>query len=218
MIRSTEEKLLASKSWRRARAHNSREEVNLQKEKCRLDRRVGREMCQLRAAQNRFELQYYRKNSAIERKNSMMERTSSLVLPPVSEGNDRDLLKWPRERRMSKSLDSLPPIAMDSLSLPWSLNGALQRSNSVNSASNSDQALSSYSDDVQRPANVVLHRRTQSYAGISSSKNSTSWKFSTVRLPLFCRWNTDKIASREVTADVHYVKVKIFRFRGSNYP
>ena len=102
----------------------------------------------------------------------MMERTSSLVLPPVSEGNDTDLLKLPRERRMSKSLDSLPPIAMDSLSLPWSLNGSLKRSNSVNSASSSDQALSSYSDDS--PRQVVLHRRTQSYAGISSRTNSTS--------------------------------------------
>ena len=216
MLRSTEEKLLASKSWRRARAHNSREEVNLQKEKCRLDRRVGREMCQLRAAQNRFELQYYGKNSAIERKNSMMERTSSLVLPPVSEGNDRDLLKLPRERRMSKSLDSLPPIAMDSPSLPWSLNGALKRSNSVNSASNSDQALSSYSDDP--PRQVVLHRRTQSYAEISSRTNSTSWKilYRTTAAFLQVKYWQNSIAGSYCTCTLR--KIKIFRFRGSNYP
>ena len=174
MTTSTEEKLLASKSWRRAKAHNSREELNLQKEKCRLERQVGREICQIKAAQNRFERQYYRTNSAIERKHSTTEKKRSLVLPPVKEGNDENdrLPMFPRDRRMSKSLDSFPPLAKDPLSLTWSLTGAVKRTTSVISASSSDQALSSISGDSPNAVKAVIHRRTRSFAGMPSETGS----------------------------------------------
>ena len=48
--------MLASSSWRRANAYNSREEQSLQKEKHRLLKQFEAETGQLRAAQNRFEL------------------------------------------------------------------------------------------------------------------------------------------------------------------
>ena len=102
----------------------------MEKEMSRLDRQFEREICQLKAAQNRFELQYRRMPTP--------GKKSPLVLPPV---NERDisreeseaLLKVPTERHLSNSLTSLPPLATDSFSTS-SLSGVRRgRSVSVDS-------------------------------------------------------------------------------------
>ena len=159
---------MASKSWRRANAHNSRSEQSLQKEKCRLERQFEREISQLRAAQNRFELQY--------KKNSTTERKTSLVLPPVHEGGDigadenNNLPKRPRERRMSRSLDCLPPIAVDSMSEGTFKTSTRGRSVSLNNAPG-DLALSTCKSDKPFAAKEVPCRR-RSYAGMSSTSST----------------------------------------------
>ena len=112
METSQEEKLKASSSWKRANAHNSRVKLGLQKEIGRLDRQFEREICQLKAAQNRFELQY--------RRMSTPGKKSPLVLPPVKERDisheeSNTLLKVPKERSLSNSLTYLPPLPAESL-------------------------------------------------------------------------------------------------------
>ena len=165
MKTSAEEKLMASRNWRRASAHNSRVEQSLQKEKCRLERQFDRDICQLKAAQNRFELQY--------RKTSTTERKTSLVLPPVHEDKDigleenNELLKKAsRVRRMSKSLDSLPPLTSDSLTASKFNVGTRRRSSSVNSAQ-SDPVITFKSDITGETGTKDAPRRRISYAGLS---------------------------------------------------
>lgn len=165
-----EEKLMASSSWRRANAHNSREEQNLQKEKCRLERQFEREICQLKAAKNRFELQR-RKNSTTEPR-----RKTSVVLPPVHEerdigGEESDkFLKMPRDRRMSRSLTSLPPLTADVLAAAGNSNvGTRKRSKSVNSAASEPIPLNKLGDGTGETDGDkhAEHRRSKSYSGLN---------------------------------------------------
>lgn len=165
MKTSQEEKLKASRSWRRANAHNSREKLGLQKEIGRLDRQFEREICQLKAAQNRFQLQY--------RRMSTPGKKSPLVLPPVKERDmsreESDaLLKVPKERGLSNSLTYLPPLTVESLSSSTLNVGTRARSISVDSTTNelrpkSDGAVAK--DDTKRrvsyDARIVTRARLQ---------------------------------------------------------
>lgn len=156
---SKEEKMMASVSWKRANAHNSREEQNLQKEKQRLMRQFEAETCQLRAAQNRFEMQY--------RKTSTTERKTSLVLPPLREEDSSrlELLKRRDEKRgsigTSVSLPSLPRLTNSS----FVITGARPRSISVSSAADTHSVASTARDSHKETA-AVQHRRRKSYAGL----------------------------------------------------
>ena len=152
---SKEEKMLASSSWRRANAHNSREEQNLQKEKRRLSRQFEAEACQLKAAQNRFEQQY------------KTARKTSLVLPPVHEelSNARlELSKRSAEEKVSKSLPSLPRLADSVFTVRDS--DTRTRSTSVISAT-----------DVAEQTDKKYRRRTKSYAGLSNLTRMSSDQF-----------------------------------------
>lgn len=158
---SKEEKMLASSSWRRANAHNSREEQNLQKEKLRLLKQFEAETCQLKAAQNRFEQQY------------KSGRKTSLVLPPVHEEVSGRLQQSKRsgERRgsigSSTSLPSLPRLA-DSLSTRASYDTRI-RSISVGSVDSRT--------DVAEQTAIKPRRRTKSYAGLSTTTSMSSDQF-----------------------------------------
>lgn len=152
---SKNEKMMASKSWRKANAHNSREEHNLQREKQRLMKQFEAETCQLRAAQNRFENQY--------RKKSTTERKTTLVLPPLQDKNshlkEKDGGKgsgW-----SSVSLPSLPRLT-DSFSVI-----AVQRRRSVSVGDEADDhsASSIASDSREGTACTQHRRRSKSYAG-----------------------------------------------------
>ena len=149
METSQEEKLKASSSWKRANAHNSRVKLGLQKEICRLDRQFEREICQLKAAQNRFE-QHYRRMSTPGKK-------SPLVLPPVKEMDisheeSNALLKVPKERSLSNSLTYLPPLPAESLYTSTLKGVTRARSISVDSVPRpkSDGAVAK--DDTKRRA------------------------------------------------------------------
>lgn len=149
---SKEEKMLASSSWKRANAHNSREEQNLQKEKRRLLRQFEAEVCQLKAAQNRFEQQY------------KTARKTSLVLPPVHEELSNARLETSRrsaEKKVSTSLPSLPRLA-DSRSSVRD-DDTRTRSTSVISAT-----------DVAEQTDRKYRRRTKSYAGLSNITSVSS--------------------------------------------
>lgn len=159
---SKEEKMLASSSWRRANAHNSREEQSLQKEKRRLLRQFEAETCQLKAAQNRFELQY------------KTGRKTSFTLPPLREESS-SRLRLPKrsgERRdsigSSKSLPSLPSLE-DSLSTVAASDTRL-RSRSVSSAADSHSAEAGNNCNVvAEQTDIKYRRRTKSYAGFSNA-------------------------------------------------
>ena len=165
MKTSQEEKLKASSSWRRANANNSREKLGLQKEIGRLDRQFEREICQLKAAQNRFQLQY--------RRMSTPGKKSPLVLPPVKERDisreESDaLLKVPKERSLSNSLTYLPPLTVESLSSSTLNVGTRARSISVDSVPNELRPKSdgAAKDDTRRRVSydarsVTLRTRLQ---------------------------------------------------------
>lgn len=163
MKTSAEEKLKASKSWRKANAYNTREDFHLQKEICRLDRQVEREICQLRAAQNRFNLHY--------RKKSNPEKKLPVVLPPVQEVRDicreenDELMARQRARRMSKSLTSLPPLATDPLFANTCNVGSRERSSSLNSAASDPSPTKCKNDVAKEPS----HGR-RSLAGLSVTR------------------------------------------------
>lgn len=155
--------MLASSSWKRANAHNSREEQNLQKEKRRLLRQFEADSCQLKAAQNRFELQY------------KTGRKTSLVLPPLHEGGRGQLELSTRssEKRRgsigsSKSLPSLPRL-VDSLSTGAGSDAGI-RCSSVISAVDSRT-------DVPEQTAVKNRRRSKSYAGFSNITSMSSNQF-----------------------------------------
>ena len=150
--------MLASSSWRRANAYNSREEQGLQKEKHRLLKQFEAETGQLRAAQNRFELQY------------KTGRKTSITLPPLREESSTRLRlpKRSLERRdslgSSKSLPSLPSLE-DSLSTAVASDTRL-RSKSVSSAADFHPAAGvNNHDDVAEKIGFTYRRRTKSYAG-----------------------------------------------------
>lgn len=159
---SKEEKLLASSSWRRANAHNSREEQNLQKEKLRLLKQFEAETYQLKAAQNRFEMQY------------KSGRKTSLVLPPVHEEGSGRLQQSKRSGQKrgsigsSKSLPSLPRLA-DSLSTGA---GNDTRIRSISVAGSVDSRT-----DVAEQTGLKPRRRTKSYAGLSTTTSMSSDQF-----------------------------------------
>ena len=160
---SKEEKLiLASSSWRRANAYNSREEQSLQKEKHRLLKQFEAETGQLKAAQNRFELQY------------KTARKTSVTLPPLREESSARLRLPKRsvERRdsfgSSKSLPSLPSLE-DSLSTGTATDTRL-RSRSVNSTADFHPAgRVNNHDDMAVKTGFTYRRRSKSYAGFPNT-------------------------------------------------
>lgn len=159
---SKEEKMLASASWRRANADNSREEQSLQKEKRRLLKQFEAETGQLKAARNRFELQY------------KAGRKTSFTLPPLRDESSARLRLPKRsvERRdsfgSSKSLPSLPS-SEDSLSTVAASDTRL-RSRSISSAADSHSAGAvNNRNDVTEKIVVTYRRRTQSYAGFPNT-------------------------------------------------
>ena len=150
--------MLASSSWRRANAYNSREEQSLQKEKRRLLKQFEAETGQLKAAQNRFELQY------------KTGRKTSFTLPPLREESSARLRLPNRsvERRdsigSSKSLPSLPSLE-DSLSKVAASDTRI-RSRSVSSAADfHTTGAVNYPNDVAEKTGRTYRRRTKSYAG-----------------------------------------------------
>lgn len=155
---SKEEKMLASSSWRRANAYNSREEQSLQKEKHRLLKQFEAQTGQLKAAQNRFELQY------------KTGRKTSCTLPPLREESNARLRLPKRsvERRdsfgSSKSLPSLPSLE-DSLSTAAASDLTRLRSRSVSSAADFHPAGGAHDhDDVADKTSFSYRRRAKSYA------------------------------------------------------
>lgn len=159
---SKEEKMLASSSWRRAKAYNSREQQSLQKEKHRLLKQFEAETGQLKAAQNRFELQY------------KTGRKTSITLPPLREESSARLRLPKRsvERRdslgSSKSLPSLPSLE-DSLSTEAASDTRL-RSRSVSSAADFHPAgRVNNHDDVAEKTGFTNRRRTKSHAGFPNT-------------------------------------------------
>ena len=154
--------MLASTSWRRANAYNSREEQSLQKEKRRLLKQFEAETGQLKAAQNRFELQY------------RTGRKTSFTLPPLREESSARsrLPERSVERRdslgTSKSLPSLPSL-VDSLSTGATSDTRL-RSRSVSSVADSHFAGSvNNCNDVAEKTGKTYRRRTKSYAGFPNT-------------------------------------------------
>ena len=159
---SKEEKMLASSSMRKANAYNSREEQSLQKEKRRLLRQFEAETGQLKAAQNRFELQY------------KTGRKTSFTLPPLQEESSTRLRlpKRSSERRdslgSSKSLPSLPSLE-DSLSTV-AVSDTRSRSRSVSSVADSHHARAVYDrNNVAEKTDTTCRRRTKSYAGFPNT-------------------------------------------------
>ena len=159
---SKEEKMLASSSWRRANAYNSREEQSLEKEKRRLLKQFEAETGQLKAAQNRFELQY------------KTGRKTSFTLPPLREESSARLRLPKRsvERRdslgSSKSLPSLPSLE-DSLSTVAASDTRL-RSRSVSSVADSHHAGAvNDRNDVAEQTGITYRRRTKSYSGFPNT-------------------------------------------------
>ena len=154
--------MLASTSWRRANAYNSREEQSLQKEKRRLLKQFEAETGQLKAAQNRFELQH------------RTGRKTSFTLPPLREESSARsrLPKRSVERTdslgTSKSLPSLPSLE-DSLSTVATRDTRL-RSRSVSSVTDSHTAGAvNNCNDMAKKTDIIHRRRTKSYAGFPST-------------------------------------------------
>ena len=126
-------------------------------------------MCQLKAAQNRFELQFRKK----------VERKSSLLLPPVHEGGDigieesNEFLKRPKERRISRSLTSLPPLGAESTPLDTSNVNASERSSGLKRAPSDPVLLRCNSESPGDKFSTEGPRRRRSYAGINVVTKAT---------------------------------------------
>ena len=160
---SLERKLKASSRCKEVKAFNYREQFSLHREICRLDRQVEREICKLKAAQNRFELQYRKK----------IERKSSVVLPPLREGKDKSVekdsgfLKRPTEILISRSVTSLPPLVSDTSFSSFSNGNARENSYNVKRAPSDPTLSRDRSENSGVPFARDLPTRRISYAGMN---------------------------------------------------